>query len=73
VVSRDGFNGVGTSYSSFVPSLFHRKKLIFINQLYASCDGTSRRIRSGYSHSKFAIRPILVRRTRIGQSKESVR
>jgi hypothetical protein len=33
VVSRDGFNGVDTSYSSFVPSLLRRKNPSLINPL----------------------------------------
>jgi hypothetical protein len=70
VVSRDGFNGVSTSYSSFVPSLLHRKNLRFINQLSVRCDGTSRPFRDHYSHSKFAIRSNLVRRTRFEQAKK---
>jgi hypothetical protein len=32
-VSRDGFNGVGTNYSSFMPSPPQRKKLIYFNAL----------------------------------------
>jgi hypothetical protein len=33
MVSRDGINGVSTSYSNFVPSLQHRQKRIFFNAL----------------------------------------
>jgi hypothetical protein len=33
MVSRDGINGVSTSYSSFVPSLPHRKKRIYFSIL----------------------------------------
>jgi hypothetical protein len=55
----DGFDGVGTSYSSFVPSRCDAKNIeITINY--------ERRLRpsiSGRAPSKFAIRLFLVRRT----------
>jgi hypothetical protein len=38
-VSRDGFNGVGTNYSSFVPSPPRRKKPIYFNALKLWCGG----------------------------------
>jgi hypothetical protein len=49
MVSRDGIDGVSTSYSSSVPSLIQRKKLIDINKL--SDHRRKNRRRSGNSHS----------------------
>jgi hypothetical protein len=56
LVSRDGFNGVSTHYSSGVPTLPQRNKLM----KYRGLRGRTVNAVNFYAHRKFAIRSILV-------------
>ena len=63
-LSKDGIDGVGISYSSFMPRVGNSKTVYFINSYKE--DTSDRRFSA--SHGKFAIRPTIVRRTIVGQA-----